>query len=149
MPKALIDPRNILQGYDGELWSDDGTFLAQVNTWQAQLNVSNTDYHPAGSPQVVAVMTGYQVTLTFTETVIQDAILLQKLLAGLKQGKQPQFAFQGVLRGHDGTTGRYVFRGCVPDGSIDIVNVQPGQELNRAWSFRVNEAPDLQSLLGE
>ena len=43
--------------------------------------------------------------------------------------------------------GRYIFRSCVPDGSIDIANVTPGEILNRAWSFRVNEPPELQSEL--
>ncbi|MGH2355418.1 MAG: endoglucanase, partial [Chloroflexota bacterium] len=43
--------------------------------------------------------------------------------------------------------GRYVFRSCVPDGAIDVANVAPGDVLNRAYSFRVNEPPELQSLL--
>lgn len=147
MPKTLIDPRTIIQGYDGELYADDGTFLAMVNTWQAQVNIKNTDYQPAGSAIEVAIMSGYSVTLTFTETVVQDAVLLKKLINELKAGRQPQFGFQGVLRGKNGSEGRYPFRSCVPDGNIDIANVQPGDIIKRAWSFRVNEAPDLQSLL--
>ena len=43
--------------------------------------------------------------------------------------------------------GRYIFRECVPDGAIDIANVAPGDVLNRAWSFRVNEPPGLQDEL--
>lgn len=43
--------------------------------------------------------------------------------------------------------GRYVFRHCVPDGAIDIANVSQGDTLNRAWSWRVNDPPDLQSEL--
>lgn len=148
MTKALIDPRNILQGYDGELWSSDGTFLAQVNTWQAQLAFQNGDYHPAGSPLVVSLMQGYHVILVFTETVVQDVVLLKKMMDQLKAGKQPEFGFQGVLRGHDGSEGRYDFRYCVPDGNIDLANVQTGSEIHRAWNWRVNEAPDLLSLLG-
>ena len=43
--------------------------------------------------------------------------------------------------------GRYIFRSCVPDGSIDIANVTSGDIINRSWSFRVNEPPDLQEML--
>lgn len=145
---ATLDPRMVLRGSDGELYSDDGQFLAQVNTWQAQINVTNSDYQPAGSPISVAVFQSYSVTLTLTETVIRDAVLLQKLVQALRGGQQPVFGFQGILRGRDGSTGRYIFRSCVPDGAIDIANVTPGEVLNRSWSFRVNEPPDLQALVG-
>lgn len=148
MAKQALDARNILTGKDGELYSDDGTFLAQINTWQAQVSIENQDYQAAGQAQKVKVFTGYSVTLTFTETVIKDALLLKKLVDALRAGKQVEFGFQGKLNGHDGTEGRQVFRGCVPDGSIDLANVQPGDILNRSWSFGVNEPPELQSLLG-
>jgi hypothetical protein len=146
---SSLDTRKILTGSDGELYDDKGSFLAQVNTWQAQLNFSNTDYNPAGQKLTVSILQNYSVTLTFTEALIRDAALLKKLFDGLKSGAAtPLFGFQGVLRGHDGTTGRYVFRSCVPEGNIDMANVQPGQILERQWSFRVNEPPSLQSLLG-
>lgn len=142
-----IDPRMILRGFDGELYADDGTFLAQVNTWSASVSVSNTTYQPAGSPLEVAIPTSYSVSLTFEETIVRDE-MLSKLLTALRDGKDISFGFIGVLRGRDGSTGRYVFRSCVPDGEITIANVQPGNILTRPWSWRVNEPPDLQSLLG-
>jgi hypothetical protein len=148
MAKQALDARNILTGKDGELYSDDGTFLAQINTWQAQVSIENQDYQPAGTAQKKKVFTGYSVTLTFTETVVKDALLLKKLIDALRAGKQVEFGFQGVLNGQDGTQGRQVYRGCVPDGSIDLANVQPGDILNRSWSLGVNEPPELQSLLG-
>jgi len=48
-----------------------------------------------------------------------------------------------------GSDGRYVFRSCVPDGTIDIGNVKQGEALSRSYTFAVNEfAPsDIQSLL--
>jgi len=147
MPER-IDPRKILRGFDGEFYDGDGNFLAEVNTWQAQVNVTNSDYQPAGSAQTVKVLQSYSVTITLTETIISDARLLKKVIDALKNQEQAQLNFQGVLRGHDGSTGRYIFRSCVPDGNIDIANVAPGEVLNRAWSFAVNEPPDLQSLLG-
>lgn len=146
MPQVL-DPRKVLSGYQGELYSEDGKFLAQVNTFRVQINQRNTDYQPAGSPLEVAIPQAYQVTLTLTETVVDDAILLQRLLTALRAGQRVAFGFQGVLRGADGRTGRYVFRSCVPDGNIDIVNVSPGDIITREWNFRVNEPPEIVELL--
>lgn len=143
-----LDPRHILTGKDGELYDGDGRFLAAVNTFQAQVQINNAQYTPAGSAQEISVFTGYRVTLTFTETVVQDAVLLQKLVDALRNGEPAQANFQGVLRGHNSTTGRYILRNCVPDGTIDLFNVQPGEILNRAWSWAVNSPPDLQELLG-
>lgn len=102
LDSGIFDPRNILRGYDGELYDGDGNFLAEVNTWQAQLNFTNTDYQPAGKKITWAIPISYTVTLTFTETVVRDAILLKKLIAGLKDGTvDPIFNFTGVLRGRN------------------------------------------------
>jgi hypothetical protein len=143
---VALDFRKIIPGYKGMLYDDKGNFLAHINRWQAQIAVTNTNYQPSGSAQEVSIMQAYHVTLTFTETLVTDA-LIDALVSAIKQGAQPVFGFQGVLQRPDGVTGRYVFRSCVPQGNIDLANVQPGQIMERAWSFDVNEAPDLQSLL--
>ncbi len=97
-----FDPRNIMRGYDGELYDGDGNFLAEVNTWQAQFNITNQDYQGAGNKIIWAVMTGYNVTLTFTETIIRDASLLRKVVAGIKNGAPDAVLnFMGVFRGHN------------------------------------------------
>ncbi|WP_096201893.1 endoglucanase [Bacillus sp. FJAT-45350] len=95
-----LDPRNIMRGYDGELYDGDGNFLAEVNTWHAQINVTNSDYNPAGEKITWSIPMSYTITLTFTETVIKDATLLAKINNGLKKG-QPDAVlnFTGVLRG--------------------------------------------------
>jgi hypothetical protein len=102
LDSGTFDPRNILRGYDGELYDGDGNFLAEVNEWQAQLNPDNSDYKPAGKKITWAIPQGYSVTLTFTETVIKDARLLQKIVNGLKDGEPDAVLnFMGVLRGHN------------------------------------------------
>ena len=40
-----------------------------------------------------------------------------------------------------------VYRDCVPDGNIDIQNMQVGEMYKRPWSFVVNQPPELQSYL--
>ena len=99
LDSGSFDPRNILRGYNGELYDGDGNFLAEVNQWQAQVNYTNTDYQPAGSKLTWAVPQSYTVTLTFTETVIRDARLLQKVIAGLRNNAPDAVLnFMGVLR---------------------------------------------------
>mgnify|MGYP006946495695 FL=1 len=101
--QGVLDPRNILRGNDGELYDLDGNFLAEVNEWQAQYNVTNTDYQPGGKKITWAIPTGYTVTLTFQETIIRDAILLKKLADGLRDGvPDPVFNFMGVIKSHRG-----------------------------------------------
>ncbi len=97
-----FDPRNILRGYDGELYDGDGNFLAEVNTWQAQINVTNSDYQAAGNKLVWAIPQSYTVTLTFTEAIIRDGILLGQIIAGIQNGAPDAvLSFMGVLRGHN------------------------------------------------
>ncbi|HHT84830.1 MAG TPA: endoglucanase [Firmicutes bacterium] len=99
LDSGTFDPRGILRGYNGELYDGDGNFLAEVNTWQAQVNYTNTDYQPAGSKLTWAVPQSYTVTLTFTETVIRDARLLQKVIDGLRNNAPDAVLnFMGVLR---------------------------------------------------
>ena len=97
-----FDPRNILRGYDGELYDGDGNFLAEVNTWQAQINVTNSDYQAAGNKISWAIPQSYTVTLTFTEAIIRDGILLGQIIAGIQNGAPDAvLSFMGVLRGHN------------------------------------------------
>ncbi len=99
LDSGTFDPRNILRGYNGELYDGDGNFLAEVNTWQAQVNYTNTDYQAAGNKIAWAIPQSYTVTLTFTETVIRDARLLQKVIAGLRNNAPDAVLnFMGVLR---------------------------------------------------
>lgn len=102
LDSGRFDPRNILTGRDGQLFDGDGNQLAEVNTFQAQVNVTNIDYRPAGSKQTWAIPDSYTLTLTFTETVIHDGRLLAKIMAGLQDGAtDASLNFQGVLRGHN------------------------------------------------
>lgn len=94
-----LDPRNIMTGKDGELYDEDGNFLAEVNTFQGAVSVTNTDYQPAGEYLEWAITTGYSLTLTFTETLIRDEMLASILKSLKKKEKTPQMNFTGVLRG--------------------------------------------------
>lgn len=147
-PQAILDTTKLITGKDGQLYvtTSDGTqiFLAEVDTFQAQMSITNTEVQPVGSAQSFAVPTGFSITLTFTEMVVRDDVLLTKMMDDLKNGLFPFFDFQGKLRRRDGSEQRQNFRNCVPDGSVDLMNITPGEVIKRQWSFRVNGAPDLQ-----
>lgn len=93
-----FDPRNILQGKDGELYDEDGNFLAEVNTFHGQMEFNTEDYQAAGQNIVWGINTGYSFTLTFTETVVRDTLLVKILNAIKNNRKAPQLNFTGVLR---------------------------------------------------
>lgn len=144
--QSILDTTKLITGKDGQLFvsQKDGTqlFLAEVDTFQAQLSVNNTDYQPVGSALVYGVSTGYSVTLTLTEAVVRDDVMLKTLFEDIKQGYFPTFDFQGKLRRRDGQSARQVFKNCIPDGSIDLMNLTPGDIIKRSWSFRVNAIPE-------
>ena len=146
--RGPVDVRKVLSGKDGALFAEDGTLLATVETFQTKVSVTNAKYQPLGDAQEHEVFTGYNVTLTFTETVISDERFTQELFDGMASGFMPDWNFQGSIRGRDGTYQRMNYRQCVPSGDIDLQNLSIGDTLKRAWSLFVNEPPELQSLLG-
>ena len=146
--RGPVDVRKVLSGKDGALFAEDGTLLATVETFQTKVSVTNAKYQPLGDAQEHEVLTGYNVTLTFTETVIFDERFIQELFDGMASGFMPDWNFQGSIRGRDGTYQRMNYRQCVPSGDIDLQNLSIGDTLKRAWSLFVNEPPELQSLLG-
>jgi hypothetical protein len=143
----MLDYRKILNGRRGKLYDDEGRLLAMINTWHAQVNITNTDYRPAGEALAVAIFDSYTVTLTFTETVIEDETFLEQFVAALRRKEQFIMNFMGVIEGHGNGESRLIFRDCTPDAAIDLANIQVGDIINRAWSWRVNSPPELQELL--
>ena len=129
--QSLLDVRKLITGKDGRLFvtTKAGTnlFLAEVDTFQTQISPANTDYQPVGSALVYAVNTGYSVTLTLTEAVVRDNVMISELITDLQNGYFPSFDFQGKMRRRDGQSERVVYRNCVPDGSIDLQNLNPGE----------------------
>lgn len=148
MNNNFLDTRKLITGKDGQLFItlEDGTqiFLAECDTFQAQMSISNTDYQPVGSFQSFAVPISFSVTLTLSEAVIRDDVMLKALYDAIKNGWLPVFEFAGKLKNREGKASRQIFRECIPDGSVDLLNVSPGDIIKRNWSFRVNATPELQ-----
>ena len=145
--QSILDVRNLVTGKDGQLFvttrKTTNMFLAECDTFQAQLSPANTDYQPVGSALVFGVNTGYSITLTLTEAVVRDDVMIGVLIEDLRNGYFPGFDFQGKIRRRDGQAERIVYRWCIPDGTVDLQNLQPGEIIKRAWSLRVNATPEL------
>lgn len=143
-----VDVRKIHSGKDGGLYDGDGELLVSVESFQSQLNVTNASYQPLGTAQERAGMTSFKVTLTFSEIVVNSSKFFQQIIEGMQKHQMPTFNFRGMVKSpYDDSEEQVVYRDCVPDGTIDIQNMQPGELYKRAWSFVVNQPPELQSLL--
>lgn len=145
--QSLLDVRKLISGKDGQLFvttkAGNNIFLAEVNAFQTQISPVNQDYQPVGSALIYGVNTGYSVTLTLTEAVVRDEVMIAELIADLQKGYFPSFDFQGKMRRRDGQAERIVYRNCIPDSSVDLQNLNPGEIISRAWSFRVNSTPEM------
>ena len=144
--ESTLDPRQVMTGHDGKLYiTIDGTsqFMAHVDTFQSQINFSNTDFQPIGDLQVYAIPISFTVTLTFTEALIDDNLIMQPIIEALKAGHVPDFDFRGTLdQRYDGQQQELSYGYCVPDGAFDLQNITPGEVLKRSLSFRVNSIPE-------
>lgn len=144
----VADVRKIMSGKDGALYDENGTLLVSVENFQSQVAVNNATYQPLGDAQEHAAMTSYRVTLTFSEIIVEDSAFFQQLMKGLAEHRMPVWTFRGMVRSpYDGSEEQTIYRDCVPDGNIDIQNMQVGELYKRAWSFVCNKPPELQSLL--
>jgi hypothetical protein len=112
--QSILDTRKLITGKDGQLFvtSNKGTniFLAEVNDFGVQLNIATVDFQPVGSLWQYKVPTGVSGTLTLSEPVVRDDVMLTELLSDIGNGFIPLYQFQGKLRRRDGQFERIVYR---------------------------------------
>lgn len=146
--QAVANAKKVLTGKDGALYNSKGKLLATMETYQAQVNVTNTKFQPLGDAQEHEIFTSYGQTLTFTEIVVEDSEFITDLLAGMKSGNMPSWNFQGVIKSRNRKSEeRLVYNDCVPSGNIDLQNVVVGDLIKRQWSLFVNGAVNQQGKL--
>ena len=75
--------------------------------------------------------------------------MLKPVYDALANGMVPTFEFCGKLKNRDGRYNRQIFRDCIPDGSLNIMMLEPGEIVKREWSFRANATPQLQQFLAQ
>ena len=143
-----VDVRKVMSGKDGALYDDQGQLLVSVENFNSQVAINNQTFQPLGSAQERSAMTSYKVTLTFTEVVVESGRFFRLIMNALKTGRMPVLNFRGMGKSpYDNSEEQVVYRNCVPDGTLDIQNMQPGELCTRTWNWVVNDPPDLQKLL--
>ena len=146
--RPVTDVRKVMSGKDGMLFDQDGNALVSMENFQAQVAITNQTYQPLGDAQEHATMTSYKVTLQFSEIIVEDSKFFKDMMDGLAAHRMPVYNFRGMMRSpYDDSEEQVVYRDCVPDGTIDIQNMSVGELYKRAWSFIVNQPPDLQATL--
>ena len=143
-----IDVRKVLSGKDGALYDEDGNLLVSVESFQSKASITNQTYQPLGTAQERASMTSYRVTITMTEVVIEDGKFFRDIMEGLRTHRMPTYNLRGMIRSpYNDTEQQIVYRDCVPDGDIDIQNMQPGELYKRNWSWICNQPPEMQNTI--
>ena len=144
---STLDTTELMTGKDGKLFVEVNgvnTFLAEINEFKVAMNVNTAEYQGVGSILVGTVPTGVTFDLTYTEAVIRDDVIMAPLLNAIQNGYLPVYNFQGVNTKPDGgSEGRIAFNNAVPNGTIDLMNLTPGDVIKRANSFRLNSIPKM------
>ena len=144
---STLDTTELMTGKDGKLFVEVNgvnTFLAEINEFKVAMNVNTAEYQGVGSILVGTVPTGVTFYLTYTEAVIRDDVIMAPLLNAIQNGYLPVYNFQGVNTKPDGSSeGRIAFNNAVPNGTIDLMNLTPGDVIKRANSFRLNSIPKM------
>lgn len=144
MPDTIINristerARHVRAGKDGALYNSMGVLLASMESFTSQINFVNTKHQELGNNQVLEANTGYEVTLKFNETIVEDTQFVEDVNRYQNEGIVPDWSFQGVIRGFNGSEDRQVYPRCIPSGTIDLQNVSSGDVIKRSWSVYVN-----------
>lgn len=145
MPKNnTLNTTELMTGKDGRLFVEfngTNTFLAEINTYQVNMNVNTAEKQPVGSILVHRIPTGVTFDLTYTEMVVRDDVIMEPLLAAIENGQLPTYNFQGVAYKPDGQEQRISFNNAVPNGTFGLQNLTPGEVIEREQSFALNAIP--------
>ena len=145
--------RNIMTGKDGRLFvkfEGVSTLLAEVKEFEIKASFGNVEYKPLGTAQQYAIPDKVKFTLSFSEAVVRDDLVMEPLLKSVKKGVIPSYDFQSVaLRSADGKEQRLLLNGCVPDGDFDLMTLKSGEIITRHQSFVINQTPEFLKSLPE
>lgn len=145
--RAASDSRYARTGKDGGLYNSHGVLLATMESFQSQAAFNNAKYSVLGDGQEHETLNTFGVTLTASQLVVEDDEFIEDIFRFMQSQVMPEWNFQGVLQGSNGSEERVVYRQVIPSGNIDLQNISMGDVIKRAWSFFVNGVPTLQSRL--
>lgn len=148
--KQTLDTREIMTGTDGCLFFEkDGVNvpMLELANFAVNMEVAATQRQFVGDPVNKSIPTGVSFTLSITESVVRDDLIMTDLLDSIKNGKFPVFNFQGKTEKPDGQEQRIAFNNAVPSGNFGIMNVTPGELIDREMNFALNTVPEYISAL--
>lgn len=146
--QAAEDARDARSGKDGAIFDGNGKLLASIESFQVQENVTTQSYNPVGSMQDRAVPTSFKITIVINEFVVESNDMIEDIFKMNENGDVPEWNLQGAVKSRDGNSEeRMVYPYVVPDGNIDLQNIQIGELLKRQFNLTVNGTPRLQGKL--
>lgn len=148
--KQTLNSAELMTGIDGYLLLEHNganICLAEVGNFSVVMNYNVVEKQAVGNPVVQRVPSGISYDLTMTEMVVRDDTIIGPLLEAAQNGKIPRFNFQGVTQKPDGQEQRVAFNNAVPNGAFGLMNVTPGEVIEREMSFSLNEVPKFISQL--
>ena len=144
MTPNTLNTAELMTGKDGKLFVEvngKNYFLAEINTFAVNMNFNVVEKQPVGDPVVKRIPTGVTFDLTFTEMVVRDDLIMEPLLESIRNGKIPVYNFQGMCEKPDGQEQRMAFNNAVPNGTFGLMNLTPGEVIEREQSYALNEVP--------
>jgi hypothetical protein len=159
-----IDPREVMVGSDGCLFvqvprtetgpgmtgNDAEVFMAHVDQFTIRGDFTNSPLHPVGQKLRYKIPVAWEWNLTLQETIVVGylADLLAPLIMMIKGNKPIYFNFTGKVTrpDTDQVVNSVKLVNCVPDGSVDLMAIQPEEIIRRPWAFAVNANPIFQPL---
>lgn len=145
-----LNTAELMTGKDGLLFVEykgKNIPLLEVESFSVNMNWNTVDKQYVGNPLVNRVPTGVSIDLTFTESVVRDDVFITPILENLKNGIFPNFNFQGMVKKPDGQEQRMTLNHAVPNGTMGLQNLTPGEVVSREMSWALNEIPQLISSL--
>lgn len=145
-----LNTAELMTGKDGLLFVEHNGRnipLLEVESYSVNMNWNTVEKQYVGNPLVNRVPSGVSVDLTFTESVVRDDVFLAPILENLKNGIFPRFNFQGTIKKPDGQEQRLTLNHAVPNGTMGLQNLTPGEVVSREMSFALNEIPQFISSL--
>ena len=146
MLNQTLNTAELMTGKDGYLMVEINGVnvpLLEVETYSVVMNFNVSEKQFVGNPVVTRIPSGVSFDLTFTEAVVRDDTFIEPILEALKNGKFPTYSFQGVCEKPDGQEQRIAYNSVVPNGSISLQNLTPGEVISREQAWAINEVPKM------
>lgn len=150
MSNQTLNTAELMTGKDGLLFVEingKNVPLLEVETFSVVMNFNVVEKQFVGNPVVQRIPSGVSFDLTFTEAVVRDDTFIEPILKDLKKGKFPNYNFQGKTEKPDGQEQRIAYNNVVPNGTISLQNLTPGEVISREQAWAINEVPEMISAL--